>query len=107
MVYLHNITTPQVVFIPRNVSVSGSFSFRLRSTVNLDGLDGVTVEGVQETAGYYRLEVILPADVTPGEYEYTLRAGEETAATGLLIIPEPMPPTEYNHNASYTQYVAH
>ena len=104
MIYLHNTSEAQVVFIPRNgVTPEGDLVFKAKSTIDLTDFSQV-VTYLQTSDLYYNLAVTLPADLPDGEYEYTLAAGDITLSSGLLVIGENFSPSEYNKTITYEQY---
>ena len=104
MIYLHNTSEAQVVFIPRNgVTPEGDLVFKAKSTIDLTDFSQVVTD-LQTSDLYYNLAVTLPADLTDGEYEYTLAAGDIILSSGLLVIGENFSPEEYNKTITYEQY---
>lgn len=104
MIYLHNITDAQVLFIPKNGEKGGgSLSLRLRNTINQDFIiDEVTDLGT--TGIYYNLAIALPEGIPCGEYEYTLHDGAIVLSKGLLIIAEDVAIAKYFNEHKYEQY---
>ena len=103
MIYLKNISTPQVIFIPRCMEANGELVLSLKSTIN----QSVTLLNVIDAAIsdlYFRVSVILPADMHSGEYEYALSDGKKELSTGLLNVGESSSPKEYNKVIQYEQY---
>lgn len=86
MIYLENITTPQVVMIPSHgLTDRASMMLRLESTVSGETVYENTLQ-VQENSGYYSAVVTLPQDLNAGEYRYLLSYEVETYASGLCQI---------------------
>ena len=105
MIYLNNTTEAQVVFIPRDTNLTGTLQFTARSTVGLDIPISATMLDLKVHRLCYALAVTLPEDIATGEYEYTLRAGEEIVSTGLLVIRDGLTKAEqYNKEITYEQY---
>lgn len=105
MIRLQNIPSVQTVYIPKGVqSPAGAvLTLRFKSTVQLDTpLISVNVVDADNLKMYYvfNLAVGRPGDfnfdfnedfftwvaITPGEYEYTLLAGEVEIAHGIAIV---------------------
>lgn len=102
MIYLKNISTPQVIFIPRCMEANGGLVLSLKSTINqsvilLNVIDAATSDL------YFRVSVMLPADVPSGEYEYALSDDTGELSTGLLIVGELSSPIEYKKVIQYEQ----
>ena len=98
MIYLKNISTPQVIFIPRCMEANGGLVLSLKSTIILlNVIDAATSDL------YFRVSVMLPADVPSGEYEYDLSDDTGELSTGLLIVGELSSPTEYKKVIQYEQ----
>ena len=103
MIYLKNISTPQVMFIPRCMEANGGLVLSLKSTIN----QSVTQLNVIDAAIsdlYFKVSVKLPADVCSGEYEYALSDNNGELSTGLLNVVESTSPKEYNKVIQYEQY---
>lgn len=104
MLYLRNITDPQVLMIPRDVQTSArSFSLLLTSTIDkvsrsFDVLDDGSLNH------YFLVSVSLPAGMADGEYKYSLMESGMIRSCGLLILGENERSTEYNKTISYEQY---
>lgn len=104
MIYLHNTSEAQVVFISRNgVTPEGDLVFKAKSTIDLTDFSQVVTD-LQTSDLYYNLAVTLPADLPDGEYEYTLAVGDTILSSGLLVIGENFSPEEYNKTITYEQY---
>lgn len=71
MIYLKNISTPQMVFIPKSRETEGSLVFSIKSTINLSVSVDASVVDLQSVL-FIRFLIELPADIATGEYEYSL-----------------------------------
>lgn len=104
MIYLHNTSEAQVIFIPRNgVTPEGDLVFKAKSTIDLTDFSQVVTD-LQTSDLYYNLAVTLPADLPDGEYDYSLAVGDTILSSGLLVIGENFSPSEYNKTITYEQY---
>lgn len=107
MIYLQNITEPQVVFVPKGLDApEGPIVFRAKSTINLDTEIDMEVEDLQTSDLYYHFEIELPEEITEGEFEYSIVAGDTVVSSGLLVVGELMAPDQYNKEIKYEQYEA-
>lgn len=102
MIYLKNISTPQVMSIPKCMGTNGGLVLSLKSTINqsvilLNVIDAVTSDL------YFTVSVMLPADMQSGEYEYALSDDTGELSLGLLIVGESSSPTEYKKVIQYEQ----
>lgn len=107
--YLTNDTAAQTIYVPRNIGASREgITLEVASTIELESLLPLSVVSVEAHPLYYRLGLRLSEIVTPGEYEYSLKAGEELLSKGLLIIGKAASAgvIEYNKNIIYEQYNA-
>lgn len=131
MIYLKNTTDTQVVRIPASgpkvdgvvtlemvntIDRGPAFVFEFDQAVYLVDADGayvhdaddlqVVVMAAADTSRlYYVVNVTLPEDVTPGEYEYRASAGGETISCGLAIVGDPKARvTSYDNHQQYEQY---
>lgn len=105
MLYLHNITEAQALFIPKDgITATGDLSLYAKSTIDLDMKFDVHVIDLETSDLYYNLAVTLPADIPNGEYEYTLTDGVSTLSTGLLVIGDNFHPSQYEKTITYEQY---
>jgi len=105
MLYLQNTEEAQVLFVPKNGEIpSGDLEFVAKSTVDLVTEISLQVVDLDISRQYMYLSVILPNKVTNGEYEYTVKVGNEVMSTGLLVVGEYSHPDQYNHEIEYEQY---
>ena len=106
MIYLQNDTTSQEVMLPKTMAVpEGQLVFKAVSTVEKEVEIQVNVEDLMTSELYFHLEVTLPGCLPDGEYQYTLSAGEEVLATGLLQVGDyDHSPDQYNRKMTYEQY---
>lgn len=105
MLYLQNTQEAQALFIPKNVEIpEGDLIFEAKSTIDLVTKISLQVVDLNLTTLYLQLAVILEEEVPNGEYEYTLKAGEEVVSTGLLIVGEGGKPEEIETPIEYEQY---
>lgn len=105
MIYLHNTTEPQVIYVPRNMETpQGDIVFRAKSTIDLAVEVEMVVINLETSALYYNIAVTLPAGVPDGEYEYSLSVGDTIIASGLLAIGGYSDPSQYNKDITYEQY---
>lgn len=131
MIYLSNTTDVQVVRIPASgPKADGIVTLELVNTIDkgeplvmefdqavyLVDADGafvhdaddrqVAVAAVGDTSRlYYVVNVALPEDVTPGEYEYKASAGGSVFSCGLAIVGDPKASVvRYDKPVQYEQY---
>lgn len=105
MIYLKNDNSSQVLSIPRSRSgVVGRLRFKAFSTIDRKEFIDMAVIDARTSELYYRMSVILPADLPIGEYEYSLSDDEGALSQGLLMIGDFSSPTEYNNVIEYEQY---
>lgn len=107
MLYLQNTQEAQEVYIPRNTGETpqgGDLVFKGRNTINLTEEIDMYVSDLRVSDLYYYLAVILPEDVTDGEYEYTLSFEDTILATGLLVVGDLAKPEQYEKDVKYEQY---
>lgn len=102
MIYLKNKSTPQVIFIPKHRERNGALIFSIKNTINLLPVQ-VDVLLDFKSAIYFKISVMLPAEMTVGEYEYTLSDDAGIISTGLLVVGELSKPNEYNKVIQYEQ----
>lgn len=132
MIYLKNTTDTQVVRIPvSGPKAGGVVTLEMVSTINkgeahvfdfdqavyLADADGALVHDsddlqivVAATADtsrlYYVVNVSLPEDFQPGEYEYTASVGGEVVSCGLAVVGDPKAAvTSYDKPIQYEQYI--
>lgn len=106
MIYLQNTQEAQEVYIPRNDGSmpDGDLVFKARNTINLTEEIDMYVSDLRVSDLYYFLAVILPEEVTDGEYEYTLSFEDTILATGLLVVGDYTKPDQYEKDVTYEQY---
>lgn len=106
MLYLQNTRDAQEIHVPRNDGSmpNGDLVFKARNTINLDVEIDLYVADLQVSDLYYFLAVILPEDVTEGEYEYVLKHGENLLSSGLLVVGDYTKPDQYEKDVTYEQY---
>jgi hypothetical protein len=131
MIYLKHTTETQVVRIPASYPKQGGVvTFEMVNTINrgeaqvytfdqavylvdsegafvhdADDLQIVVYAAADASRLYYVLNVDLPEDVTPGEYEYTASVAGEVVSCGLAIVGEPKASvTSYDKPVQYEQY---
>ena len=103
MIYLKNISTPQMVFIPKSRETEGSLVFSIKSTINLSVSVESRVVDLQSVL-FIQFSIELPADIATGEYEYSLTDDAGVVSTGLLVIEDTSVVNEYNLSVQYEQY---
>lgn len=106
MIYLQNTQEAQVVYIPRNDGnmSNGDLVFNAKNTINLDVEIDMYVADLQVSDLYFYLAVILPEDVTEGEYEYELKYEDTLLSSGLLVVGDYTKPDQYEKDVTYEQY---
>lgn len=105
MIYLKNISTPQMVFVPKGRETGGALKFSMQSTIDRSVyVDGEVID--LQSDRYVQFPVELPAGIPSGEYEYLLSDDAGVISTGLLVVEETSSPTEYNKPIQYEQYKA-
>lgn len=107
MIYLENTQEAQEVYIPRNngeTPQGGDLVFKAKNTINLDVEIDMYVSDLRVSDLYYFLAVILPEEVTDGEYEYTLSFEDTILSTGLLVVGDYTKPDQYEKDVTYEQY---
>ena len=100
MIYLKNISTPQMIFIPKSREIEGSLVFTLDSLSIY--VDSKVVE-VQSDL-YIRINIELPAEITTGEHSYVLIDEAGVVSTGLLVVESESVVYEHNLSVQYEQY---
>lgn len=103
MIYLRNISTPQVIFIPKQRERNGALAFSIKNSIELMSLQ-VDVLLDFKLSTYFKISIMLPDEITDGEYEYTLCDETGIISTGLMVVGESSSPTEYNKTIQYEQY---
>lgn len=106
MIYLQNTQEAQVVYVPRNDGSmpNGDLVFKAKNTINLDVEIEMYVADLQVSDLYFYLAVILPEDVTEGEYEYELKFEDTLLSSGLLVVGDYTKPDQYEKDVTYEQY---
>ena len=103
MVYLQNITSSQVLLLPKNVEAEGEMVLRIWSTIDRAGFT-LAVTDIPTYRAYYKFAISLPAGIPDGEYEYQLSKDGKDLSLGLLIIGASEAPTQYDKDITYKQY---
>lgn len=103
MIYLKNISTPQMTFVPKSRETEGSLVFSIKSTINLYAPVEAKVVDLQSEL-FIQFPVELPADINTGEYEYELTDDAGVVSTGLLVIEDESVVCEHNLSVQYEQY---
>ena len=95
-----------MVYVPRNDGSmpNGDLVFKARNTINLDVEIDMYVADLQVSDLYFYLAVILPEDVTEGEYEYELKFEDTLLSSGLLVVGDYTKPDQYEKDVTYEQY---
>lgn len=107
MIYLLKTTDAQIAYVPRDTDIAAgtTLTFTMRNTVDLDTVVSALVIDMGLHRIYYNVALQLPADATPGEYQYELRGDGELLSTGLAVVRDNGPSvTEYNKVIQYEQY---
>lgn len=104
MVYLDSISAQQTLFIPKCREARGAMMLSVRNTISHSVLVHTDVTDMGASDIYYRFSIALPADITGGEYEYSLMDEDGVISTGLLIIGKLSGSIEYNKGMTYEQY---
>lgn len=103
MVYAQNTSESQRILLPRNVDGEGQMVLRIWNTIDRDGFT-LEVTDIPMSRLYYNLAISLPEGLSDGEYEYSLKTGENVLSCGLMIIGERDEADEYNRKITYQQY---
>ena len=108
MLYLHNTEEAQVLFVPKNGAIpDGDLVFKAKNTIDLATEIDINVVDLNLSPLYLQLAVSLQEEIPNGEYEYTIKAGDEVVSTGLLVVEgEPSKPEEKETTIEYEQYEA-
>lgn len=106
MIYLQNTREAQEVYVPRSngANPQGDLVFKAKNTTNLVEEIDLYVSDLHVSDLYFYLAVILPEDVTDGEYEYVLSYEDEILSTGLLVVGDFENPDQYEKDVTYEQY---
>ena len=83
MIYLKNISTPQIVLIPKNRETEGSLVFSIKSTINLSVSVESRVVDLQSVL-FIQFSIELPADTATGEYECRGRFNRSLGGRGHI-----------------------
>ena len=104
MIYLKNISDPQIVKIPRNGEIlTGGVVLVVRNTTDKNSVS-LSVSNVTTSELYFTMSVVIPEGFTDGEYQYQLTEGENVLSCGLMIVGELETPSEYQKTITYEQY---
>lgn len=106
MIYLQNITTSQVLLIPKNgMSINGNLTLKAKSTIDLTTNINAVVTDLQSSSIFFNVAVVLPSGMQDGEYEYTLSDSTQVISTGIMRIGnDGVQPSQYNKVITYEQY---
>ena len=106
MIYLQNMQEAQEILIPRSKAgiPDGDLVFKATNTINLTEEIDLYVSDLRVSDLYYFLAVIIPQNVTDGEYVYTLSYEDDLLSTGILVIGDYTKPSEYDKEIKYEQY---
>lgn len=86
MVYINIADAIPVAYIPANGWAYGLGTLSLSVKNTTDGVELTLPHSLARSSGFLiRLELALPETFYAGEWQYTLTAGEDTIATGLLV----------------------
>lgn len=106
MLYLKNISQPQILFIPRDGSKdTGNLTLEVLSTIDKTLRTFNVIDNASSDL-YFNVSLSLPEDMPIGEHEYTLLNGPMVLSKGLLILTEDVTNTEYQKTITYEQYIA-
>ena len=101
MIYLKNISEPQVIFVPKCREIEGSLVFSLKNNFFVPVV--AKVIDLQSEL-FIQFPVELPADVNTGEYEYELTDDAGVVSTGLLVVEGQSVVYEHKLSVQYEQY---
>lgn len=106
MLYLRNITSSQIVLIPKSgKAVLGNLVFKAVSTIDKSIVFNSAVIDINSSVTYYNIALTLPSGLADGEYQYTLSDDGGVLETGLLILAGGENTIiQYNRNVTYKQY---
>lgn len=107
MIYLSNTTDAQIAYVPRDTEIPAgtTLTFTMRNTVDMDVVVTALVIVMGLHRIFYNVALQLPADATPGEYQFELRGEGELLSTGLAVIrDDAVAVNEYNKVIQYEQY---
>lgn len=84
------------------METNGGLVLAVKSAINQSVIQ-LNVIDVATSDLYFKISVMLPADMPSGEYEYVLSDYMGELSTGLLIVGELSSPTEYKKVIQYEQ----
>lgn len=105
MIYLHNNTEEQRIYVPKVLANDGEvfFHIRLHSTMHGQGAE-VYAADLSSSVNYYVFDISLPAGLSDGEYEYEIE-GNTIKSRGLaMLTADKRDVIEYNKTIQYEQY---
>lgn len=78
----------------------------LKNTTDLTTILTQSVTDKETKAGYYTFDINLPSGIPDGEYEYTLKDGDNTLSTGIVTISGKVDfdKQQFNKTIQYEQY---
>ena len=103
MIYLKNISTPQVLYVPKCREHNGDLMFSIKSTIN-QLVAGMSVVDELGNGLYFKLEIMLPKGIESGEYEYYLTDDVGVLSEGILVVGEFLSSKEYEKVIQYEHY---
>lgn len=104
MLYIANTTEAQTLYIPKNITGEGELSLIIRGTVSREEIP-VTIEEVEALNDYLEISAQLPREITPGEYLYIVKAGEQVIGTGLAMVGDFIAErSQFQMNVNFSQY---
>lgn len=80
----------------------------IKSTIDLKVILQEDVTDKQTSAGYYTFDITLPDGIPDGEYEYTLRDGDDILSNGVMTIrgKNGVAKEQYDKETEYEQYTS-
>ena len=97
MIYINNSTSPQVIYVPASEKkVEGALTFTLWSTVDRNSPLSVSVSQEGQSDICYKFMLTLTSKLQEGEYEWSLKKGDDTLDCGLAMVGSASSKTEYN-----------
>lgn len=104
MIYLKNISDAQNLMIPRNGEiVTGEMALVMRNTTDHQETT-LSVTDLNTSALYFNLAVALPGGLADGEYQYSLKDGNNQVSCGLLYVGDLQSPSQHETTITYKQY---
>ena len=104
MIYLKNISDAQILMIPRNGGiVTGEMTLVMRNTTDLQETT-ISVTDLNTSGLYFNLAVALPGGLADGEYQYSLKDGNNQVSCGLLYVGDLQSPSQHETTITYKQY---